>query len=43
MGIQGLLDPRDVDLGVFHVGVKAVNGDGASAEKQKKSNLAKVG
>jgi hypothetical protein len=42
-GIQSLFDSRDVDLGVFDVGVKAMNADGASAEKQKKSNLAKVG
>ena len=42
-GIECLFDPRDVDLGVFHVGVKAVNGNGAGAEQQKKSDLTKVG
>lgn len=42
-GIQRLFDPWNVYFGVFNVWMKSVNGDGASAKKQKESNLAKVG
>ena len=42
-GIQRLFDPWNVYFGVFNVRVKSVNGDSGNSEKQKKSNLAKVG